>query len=76
MLCLAKATDGRRPRLTKAGAATHSKPMAKPPPKAPKPASRPARLAEALRANLKRRKAQARLRVEAKTSPGKPESQA
>jgi hypothetical protein len=37
--------------------------MAKPPPKSPKPADRPARLAEALRANLKRRKAQARSRA-------------
>ncbi len=41
--------------------------MAKPPAKSAKPASRPTRLAEALRANLKRRKAQARNRAEAKT---------
>ncbi|QIG52136.1 hypothetical protein G5V57_33220 [Nordella sp. HKS 07] len=38
--------------------------MAKPPPAPPKPTGRPARLAEALRANLKRRKAQARNRAE------------
>jgi hypothetical protein len=43
--------------------------MAKSPPKAPKPASRSARLAEALRANLKRRKAQTRSRAEAKSAP-------
>ena len=40
--------------------------MAKPPPKPRRPASRSARLAEALRANLKRRKAQARSRADAK----------
>lgn len=43
--------------------------MAKPPPKPAKPAGRSARLAEALRANLKRRKAQARGRAEAKSGP-------
>jgi hypothetical protein len=43
--------------------------MAKPPPKSPKSASRPARLAEALRANLKRRKAQAKSRIEAGSRP-------
>jgi hypothetical protein len=43
--------------------------MAKPPPKPPKSASRPARLAAALRANLKRRKAQARRRVEIRPLP-------
>jgi hypothetical protein len=42
--------------------------MAKPPPKPAKPASRSARLAEALRANLKRRKAQARSRADAKAT--------
>ncbi|HTN97173.1 MAG TPA: hypothetical protein VL101_09350 [Nordella sp.] len=41
--------------------------MAKPPPKTAKPTGRAARLAEALRANLKRRKAQARGRAEAKS---------
>jgi hypothetical protein len=46
--------------------------MAKPPPKPRRPASRSARLAEALRANLKRRKAQARSRADAKTPPGEP----
>lgn len=43
--------------------------MAKPPEKPRKPANRQARLAEALRANLKRRKAQARSRTEPKPSP-------
>jgi hypothetical protein len=43
--------------------------MAKPPEKPRKPANRQARLAEALRANLKRRKAQARSRTEPKTDP-------
>ncbi len=43
--------------------------MAKPPEKPRKPANRQARLAEALRANLKRRKAQARSRTEPKTNP-------
>lgn len=43
--------------------------MAKPPEKPRKPANRQARLAEALRANLKRRKAQARNRTEPKSSP-------
>jgi hypothetical protein len=43
--------------------------MAKPPSKHPKPASRPARLAEALRANLKRRKAQAKSRIEHGSRP-------
>lgn len=38
--------------------------MAKPPPTPPKQAGRPARLAAALRANLKRRKLQARSRAE------------
>jgi hypothetical protein len=42
--------------------------MAKPPPRPIKPASsRSARLAEALRANLKRRKSQARSRAVART---------
>jgi hypothetical protein len=44
--------------------------MAKPPPRPVKPApSRSARLAEALRANLKRRKAQARSRAGAANRP-------
>lgn len=43
--------------------------MAKPPPKQAKPTGRAARLAEALRANLKRRKAQARGRAGAKSGP-------
>ncbi|WP_162918421.1 hypothetical protein [Taklimakanibacter deserti] len=46
--------------------------MAKPPPKITKPASRAERLAEALRANLKRRKAQARSRADTKTPPERP----
>lgn len=41
--------------------------MAKPPEKPKKPADRSTRLAEALRANLKRRKAQARRRAEPKS---------
>jgi hypothetical protein len=47
--------------------------MAKSPPKAQKPATRSARLAEALRANLKRRKAQARSRADAKSASQEPE---
>jgi hypothetical protein len=44
--------------------------MAKPPPRPVKPAAlRSARLAEALRANLKRRKAQARSRASAANQP-------
>jgi hypothetical protein len=46
--------------------------MAKPPPKSPKPSGRPARLAEALRANLKRRKAQARNRAAVNPQPEEP----
>ena len=46
--------------------------MAKPPPKSPKSPGRPARLAEALRANLKRRKAQARNRAAVKPQPEQP----
>lgn len=48
--------------------------MAKPPEKPKKPTGRPARLAEALRANLKRRKAQARVRGEPKTGPNETKS--
>jgi hypothetical protein len=49
--------------------------MAKPPPKDQKPATaRPTRLADALRANLKRRKAQARSRADAKTTQQEPKS--
>ncbi|MFZ5675488.1 MAG: hypothetical protein ACOZAM_21235 [Pseudomonadota bacterium] len=48
--------------------------MAKPPKKPKKPADRPARLAEALRANLKRRKAQARSRAEPKNGPDRTKS--
>lgn len=43
--------------------------MAIAPPKPPKSASRPARLAEALKANLKRRKAQARGRIDTTPRP-------
>jgi hypothetical protein len=43
--------------------------MAKSPPKPAKPTTRSARLAEALRANLKRRKAQARSRAAAAPTP-------
>jgi len=46
--------------------------MAKAPPKSPKPSGRPARLAEALRANLKRRKAQARNRAAVNPQPEEP----
>jgi hypothetical protein len=48
--------------------------MARPPQKPKKPANRQARLAEALRANLKRRKAQARVRSEPKTSSNETKS--
>lgn len=44
--------------------------MAKPPEKPKKPADRPARLAEALRANLRKRKAQARDRAEGQDAEG------
>jgi hypothetical protein len=47
--------------------------MSKPPPKPLEPASRSRRLAEALRANLKRRKAQARSRAAVK-KPGEAKS--
>jgi hypothetical protein len=43
--------------------------MAKPPPRPTKPVSRQARLAEALRANLKRRKAQAKSRIDIRPLP-------
>lgn len=46
--------------------------MAKPPPRPVKPATRADRLAEALRANLKRRKAQARQRADTKPRPDQP----
>jgi len=48
--------------------------MAKPPPRPAKPDARSARLAEALRANLKRRKAQARNRAETKTPSDEPKA--
>jgi hypothetical protein len=43
--------------------------MAKSPPKSAKPTGRSARLAEALRANLKRRKAQAKSRAATAPNP-------
>jgi hypothetical protein len=48
--------------------------MSKPPPKPQEPASRSQRLAEALRANLKRRKAQARSRAAVRNPPGEAKS--
>lgn len=61
-----KDRDGRGRSLTLGGAATHSISMAKPSLPQAKPVSRTARLAAALKANLKRRKAQARRRADPK----------
>lgn len=49
--------------------------MAKTPPKPAKPSPRSARLAAALRANLKRRKTQARHREDVKTAPESPKNE-
>jgi hypothetical protein len=46
--------------------------MDKPSPRSVKSAARKARLAEALRANLKRRKTQTRSRTDTKTAPEQP----
>ena len=65
----------RRPRnpepLDRAARPPHQTHMAKPPPKAPAD-SREARLAAALRANLQRRKEQARAKAEAAAPPPSP----
>ena len=57
--------------LDRPAAVAHLPRMAKPPPK-PEPDSREARLAAALRANLLRRKAQARAKAAAAPPPAAP----